>query len=152
LIEKILVAFDGSKPASKALDFALDIAEKYSAEILILSVAQPAISPILQYPGLGVPTAPLRPTSLYVVEKKTKHKKVLSETLRKISRTKPKLKVSTKLLEGKPSTEIVKAAEQGCYDLIVVGSQALGGIKKFFWGSLSERVANEANCPVLIVK
>ena len=38
LIQKILAAVDGSEPADKALEFALDLAEKYSAQIVLLNV------------------------------------------------------------------------------------------------------------------
>jgi len=41
LITKILVGVDGSKNSEKALDHALEIADKFSASILILNVFQP---------------------------------------------------------------------------------------------------------------
>src|SRR5665811_2410706 len=41
LITKILVGVDGSKNSEKALDYALEIADKFSASILILNVFQP---------------------------------------------------------------------------------------------------------------
>ena len=41
LITKILVGVDGSKTSEKALDYALEIADKFSASILILNVFQP---------------------------------------------------------------------------------------------------------------
>jgi nucleotide-binding universal stress UspA family protein len=34
----------------------------------------------------------------------------------------------------------------------VIGSRGLGGIKGFFLGSVSDRVADKASCPVLIIK
>jgi nucleotide-binding universal stress UspA family protein len=40
MIKKILVAIDGSEHAEKALDFALDLAERYSAQVTILNVFQ----------------------------------------------------------------------------------------------------------------
>ena len=152
MIEKILVAFDGSESANKALDFALDIAAKYSAEILIVSILQPVITPMFQYPELGVSAAPPATMISYAKELRDRHKKVLSAALRMVKKVKPSLKVSTKLLEGRPSNKIVETAKQGNFDIIVLGSQGLGGIKKFFLGSVSHRVADEASCPVLIVK
>lgn len=140
MIERILVALDGSEPADKALDLALDLAEKYSAETVLLSVF---ISVVL--PG-GVPARK------HTAELKASHEKVLSEALKKAKTIKPKLKISTKLVEGRPSDRIIETAKEGNFDIIVMGSRGLGGIKEFFLGSVSDRVADEATCPVLIVK
>ena len=43
MISKILVPVDGSEHSDRALNFALDLAEKYSAKITLLNVAQPVI-------------------------------------------------------------------------------------------------------------
>jgi len=152
LIKKILVALDGSKPADKALDFALDLGEKYSANVVLLSVVSPVIVPLGPYPTTGVPPIPPVVIGTYSNELRVSHEKVLSEALKKAKKIKPNLKVSTKLVEGRPSDKIIETAKEGKFDIIVVGSRGLGGIKKFFLGSVSNRVANEATCPVLIVK
>ena len=57
-----------------------------------------------------------------------------------------------KLAEGRPADKIVEAAKEGSFNLIVIGSRGLGGIKEFFLGRASDRVVDEAPCPVLIVK
>jgi nucleotide-binding universal stress UspA family protein len=152
LIKKILVALDGSKPADKALDFALDLGAKYSANIVLVSVVPPVIAPLSVYPATSVPTIPPLAMDTYSDELKTSHEKVLSEALKKAKKVKPNLKVSTKLVEGRPADKIVETAKEGNFDIIVVGSRGLGSIKKFFLGSVSDRVADEAACPVLIVK
>ena len=44
-IEKILVAYDGSEESEKAFDMALDLAGKYSAQVVVVSVARPSEPP-----------------------------------------------------------------------------------------------------------
>ena len=151
MIKRILVALDGSKPADRALDFALDLAGKYSAEIVLLSVFEPVI-PSLIYPPADLPIAPSVAVGSYSGELKTQHRRVLAHARRKAKKVRADLKVSTKIVEGRPSEKILETAEQGNFDMIVMGSQGIGGIKKIFLGSVSDRVADEASCPVLIVK
>jgi nucleotide-binding universal stress UspA family protein len=152
LINKILVALDGSDHSARALDYAIDLAEKYSAEIVLLSVFQPATAPIVLYPVSSMPAIPPVAMGTYSEEVKTRHEKLLSEAREKTQKTKPNLKVTTELAEGRPSNKIIETAKKGNFDLIVMGSRGLGGIKEFFLGSVSDRVADEATCPVLLVK
>ena len=145
LIKKILVALDGSEHADHALDFALDIAEKFSANIVLLSVYQLPAS--CRY-YLEIPED--------MQECREKHKaqytKVLLEALKRVGEIKPNLKVTTILIEGRPADVIVEIAQERNFDIIVMGSRGLGGIKEFILGSVSGRVADYATCPVLIVK
>jgi nucleotide-binding universal stress UspA family protein len=79
-------------------------------------------------------------------------KRYLSKALKRAKELKPDLKISTVLKEGRPADEIVKTAKEENFDLIVMGHRGLGRVKEFFLGSVSDRVADEAHCPVLIVK
>jgi nucleotide-binding universal stress UspA family protein len=59
MIKRTLVALDGSEAADKALDYALDIAEKYSSTLLLLSVVQPVAIPTVAYsPAAATPPPP----------------------------------------------------------------------------------------------
>jgi nucleotide-binding universal stress UspA family protein len=154
MIKKILVAIDGSEHADKALDFALGLAEKCAAEIVILNVFQ---EPIIVYPSEPFRYPVTYPASYpvnadFIEEVKKAHRKMLSEALRKARRVKPDLKMSTKLKEGRPSDKIVETAREGNFDIIIMGHRGLGRVKEFFLGSVCDRVADEAHCPVLIVK
>jgi len=53
---------------------------------------------------------------------------------------------------GNPAEEIIRAAEEGGFDLVVVGSQGMNAIERFLLGSVSARVARFAPCPVLVVR
>ena len=146
MIRKILVALDGSEHAEKALDFAVDLAEKYSAEVVLLSIV----------PYTDLVLVSMVPSSIkeesYLIKLRDYYKEVLSKALRKTMKIRPNLKVSTKLTEGQPADKIVETVKEGSFDIIVMGSRGMSGIKEFLLGSVSHRVADKASCAVLIVK
>ena len=158
---------DGSKSSDNALDLALDLAEKYSAEVLLLSVVPTTVYPSFTapaaYPSLSVsPTIPYGsifggPAPASVIESATMELEawfegVLSEALKKAGKVRPRLDVSAKLDTGRPAEKIIQTAENGNFDVIVMGSRGLSGVKKLLFGSVSARVAEKATCPVVIVK
>jgi nucleotide-binding universal stress UspA family protein len=53
---------------------------------------------------------------------------------------------------GRPSAEIVSAAEEQKVDLVVISTHGRGGIAKAFLGSTTERVLRKAQCPVLVMR
>jgi len=147
MFKKILVPVDGSEHSVHALDYALDVAEKYSANILLLSVFHAVYSFIGVQPNFAPPSA------LDILEaQKSYHEKVLTEALQRAKELKPELEVSTRLVEGRPAEIIIETAREGNFDLIVIGSRGLGGISQLLLGSVSDRVADSAPCPVLIIK
>ena len=137
MVNRILVPIDGSEYAYRALDWALDLAEKYGADVELLTV---------------IPT-----TAFAIVGPSEKHlreyaEKILEEALNKTKKIKPSLKVSSKILVGRPNEKIVETCKEGNFDLIVLGSRGLGRVKEFFLGSVADRVADESTCPVVIIK
>ena len=148
MIKKMMVALDGSKPANRALDFALDLASKYSSEVLLLTVIQPIAIPYFIYEEMPTPIE----SDTYSKRLEEYYKKLLSKALEKVKKEKPKLKASSKIEEGRPADKIVQIATEEECDIIIMGSQGLSGVKELLLGSVSDRVADKATCPVLIVK
>jgi nucleotide-binding universal stress UspA family protein len=141
------VAVDGSECANKALDFALDIAEKYSAPLQIVNVLKP--------PVYGSPDNPLTVSPGMVAFNKDirkAHEEILSKAAKRAAALKPDVKVSTELREGNPANQIVAAANEGSFDVVVLGHGGEGRFRELFLGGTSERVAHLARCAVLIVK
>ena len=149
MIKKILVAIDGSKQSDKALDFALDLARNYSAEIVLINVLSPSLMSYVYNSRMFVPNVDY---SKYLKQIRTPHEKLLSKAIDKAKKFQETLKVSKELVEGRPTEKIIETAKKGMFDLIVIGSRGLSGIKEIFLGSVSNRVADKAKCPVLIVK
>jgi nucleotide-binding universal stress UspA family protein len=147
LISKILIGFDGTKCAEKALEFGLDLADRYSTEVLILNV--------LELPAYGSPDDPLSMSvgaAGLIRDLRKAHEEVLAKGFEIATKTNPNVKVATELREGDPPTQIVITAQEGNFDVIVVGHGGESRIRELFLGGTSERVAHQARCVVIIVK
>jgi nucleotide-binding universal stress UspA family protein len=144
-----LVAVDGSENSDRALDFGLDLAEKYGAAVRVLNVSES--------PAMGA--VPLEPTtvsgeSMVVFAKDLQrfHEEILSKAVAHAKEVKPNVVTSSKLREGDPALEIVAEAKDAGFDIIVVGHPGLGRVRELFLGNISEKVAHFAPCPVIIVR
>ena len=62
------------------------------------------------------------------------------------------LKATTAVLSGNPKEVILEEAKKWNADLIVVGSHGRRGFKRFLLGSVSEAVAMNAHCSVVVVR
>ncbi len=138
MISKILVPVDGSESSERALDYALDIAVKYEAELYILTVVEYANLPA------EVIVAYMNATDKY-------HRETLSKAVEKAEKVLPH-RITGKLVEGYPSDRIIDEAKKGGCDLIVMGRRGRGHLTHTLLGSVSDRVADSAPCPLLIIK
>jgi nucleotide-binding universal stress UspA family protein len=62
------------------------------------------------------------------------------------------LEASGEVLSGNPREIILNDAKKWNADLIVVGSHGRRGFKRFLLGSVSEAVAMNAHCSVVVVR
>ena len=157
MITKILVGVDGSENSEKALETALEIADKFSASVLILNVFQPPPEfdynlNMFQQPQTSGQSQETTGYQSIIQEFRKVHEAVLSSATERATKLKPALKITSELKEGDASLQIVETAENGEFDLIVIGHRGDSKIKELFLGSTSERVAHRAKCAVLISK
>ncbi|MGB9859983.1 MAG: universal stress protein [Moorellaceae bacterium] len=139
MFHKILLGYDGSPHARKALKAALDLAQKYGAEITAVSVAH--------LPDF----ADTRDEVNGALEDARNFFAQVLEQARELA-AREGITLNTKVVPGHPADKLVSLAEEEGYDLIVLGARGLSGIKRFLLGSVSEAVVRLASCPVLIVK
>ena len=149
MLDNILVAIDGSEDSDKALNFALELAEKFSSTITILNVSE----------VLATGSFPLESTNysvgntgIFAKDLRKIHEEILNNAVSHAKAFKTALPVSSMLREGEPALEIVKVAKEGNFDTIVIGHKDSNGLSERFLGSVSEKVAHLASCPVVIVK
>ena len=149
MIKNILVAVDGSEYSNRALDFALDLAEKYRAPVTLLNVSES--------PAMG--TVPLEPTTisgdnivLFSKDLRRLHENILSKAVAHAKEENPKVTVLSKLREGDPASEIAAETKESAFDVVVVGHRGQSRIREVFLGSVSEKVSHSAPCSVIIVR
>lgn len=98
----------------------------------------------------GVPVATSAEVAKMVDAARDFGREILAEGKRKVQDE--GLEVETVLREGNSAQEIVKLAREGQFGLVVVGARGIHRIREILMGSVSEGVAKNASCPVLVVK
>jgi nucleotide-binding universal stress UspA family protein len=135
----VLVAFDGSPQAELALAHAVALAQSSRARLALVAVVPP--------PPLMAWQAPGGMRGIHESEQTE-----LETALRAAAdRVPDDLPVTTRLLDGDPARELLQAARDGDHDVIVMGSRGRGRVQAALLGSVSNRVMNEAEVPVIVV-
>lgn len=148
MFEKILVPLDGSDHSVRALTVAVQIAKKFDGDIILIHVYS-NVWPIV------MPHATIMPEATGIIPKLIEAAREAGATILADGEKKVKaegVQVETFLREGHTVEEILKTAEEGKFDLIVVGARGLSMIKEILLGSVSDGVMRHARCPVLVVK
>lgn len=139
-IKKILVPVDGSDSSRKALEQAIAVAEAANATITVLEVVED-FGPL---PGYYEAAPKGEDRVKWISEQRfEKVHPPLDNT---------KVKWDRKIVEGYPAYEICKVAQEGSYDLIIIGSRGLNAVTRFLIGSVSDRVVHHAPCTVAVVR
>ena len=60
--------------------------------------------------------------------------------------------ISTRTASGDAASVLVDVAEEGGYDLLVVGNKGMTGASRFFLGSVPNKVSHHASVALLIVR
>lgn len=148
MLKKILVAVDGSPESVGAARLAMTIASKFGSEVNLLHVFRPLQDDYSKtdLAGFQLPSQ----AEVDAEQWRSYGKQIVDKVSEEV-----KLPDITMVLEvgyGNPAAVIVQNAEQGHFDLIVIGNRGLGGIKESILGSVSNKVSHLAKCPVLIYK
>ncbi|MGQ4809874.1 putative universal stress protein [Candidatus Entotheonellaceae bacterium PAL068K] len=136
-LQHLLVPLDFSPDAERALDYAVELAQQFQARLTLMHV-------VYMPPTTEVHLA----AYLSEIEAGAEHDMQLYE--KRVQDT--GLALETILVRGVPFREIINLAEAQHVDLIVMGTHGRTGVKHLLLGSVAERVARLAPCPVLITR
>jgi len=176
VMKKILVATDGSDHALRAVQLAGDIAGKYDAEVIALHVndnrdlseAECHMAEV-EYGDeigkrlgdmldaergagrLGLHAAVSKNAALSPAIRSVLSQQIV-ERAREVAAEAGATSVRTIERQGDAADTIVDVAKSEGANLIVLGSRGLGGLRSLILGSVSQKVANEADANVITVK
>ena len=133
---RILLAYDGSDGARRALEVTLGLARPVDT-VTVVGVAEGV--PLFGYAG-----------ALPSPEQEAERDRQLAEAETALSGT--GMAVSLVPRAGDPATAVLDTAENEGVDLIVMGTRGLGAAERWLIGSVSDKVLHHAHCSVLVAR
>jgi nucleotide-binding universal stress UspA family protein len=142
-IRKILCPVDFSDNSLKALSMAKGYAELFSADLHIMHVV-PSHMLRERWEQWGKPRER---------DRERFEEGLHSEAAGKLSQLKKEFQIPAEgvILQGSPGSLICSSADEGGYDMVVMGARGLSYLEGVLLGSTTEGVLRESPCPVLIV-
>jgi len=142
-----LVAVDFSEDSHAAVLWASAFAERAGGRLILLHIVHdPAAEPGYYRDDVSAPLQPMERAA----------ERMLDEYLLRLQHEHPDLaplrKAEKRLITGLPPGRIVEAAAQMDAKLIVIGSRGMTGLPHLLQGSVSERVVELADRPVVVIK
>ena len=152
MINKILVATDASAASNRALNMASEFAQQHDAELFIIHVIRDMQIPfeIKEIPELGTSEIKSFNSAREDIMRK------IAETILRDAKAKAEKagakKIETTIGTGDPATSILGVAKRRKIDMIVIGTRGLSKLKGKILGSVSRKIANNAETSCLIVR
>jgi nucleotide-binding universal stress UspA family protein len=142
MIKTVAVGTDGSETAQVAVDFAMDMAERYGAKLLIASAYKPVSEGQLRREQADAPQD---------IQWSINPSEEVDATLRVVEEAAKErgLEYASEARNGEPAEVLCDIAESHGADVIVVGNK---GMQRRILGSVPNTVAHKAPCSVLVVK
>jgi nucleotide-binding universal stress UspA family protein len=140
MFRKILLAYDGSEGANRALEVGIGLAKIHGAELWAVAVQEK----LPRFSG--------------TIDEVQEEKQFADEQYGKLleaAKAKAKaagIEIKTLMHSGHPAQTIVAVAKEGKFDLVLVGHTGLSGVWAAFLGTTAEKVSRHAPCSVLIVR
>lgn len=140
MFKRILLAYDGSEGADRALQVGIMLAQVHQAELWALAVEE-------KLPRFSATIDEVQEAKEFASQH---FGKLLAAAKTRAGEAGVDLK--TLLRPGHPAQTIVQAAKEGKFDLVLVGHSGLSGVWAAFLGTTAEKVSRHAPCSVLIVR
>ena len=140
MYKNILVGYDGSKGGKVALQRAAVIAKAFDAQLMAVWVREP----LPRYTDLpGEPESEAEAADEYFQERQKEVAQAAAQH---------GISIACETRRGHPAKALVRFADEGSYDLIVIGHSDHSELWGRLLGDTADRISDHAHCSVLIVK
>ena len=141
MFSKLLVPIDGSDNSFRALDHAIFLSKKITAQTTALRVIE-------HLPLVYVQSQRTMDTilSIYLEESESILKKSIDNGEKK------GVRIESKLRKGDAASNILNYSKKEDYDTIIMGRRGTGKLRQLVLGSTSTEVLNYSDCTVVIIK
>lgn len=143
-MKRILVPVDFSKPAVRALDYAVDLAKRLGADVTACFVVEPIYFAVPYIDGQSAAMEAL------IADQRRNAMAQLSRLRHRYSAR--GVNLATYVADGIVAEAIAAVATRLKADLIVIATHGRTGLSHLLLGSVAERVVRGAPCPVLTVR
>jgi nucleotide-binding universal stress UspA family protein len=145
LVKRILVPLDGSDVGEAALPWAVELAQRLGAEVILYQVVKHVM--ILATEGAAMSS------EIYEEEEKFRRAAAMAY-LEKIGKSalEKGLSISYALGSGPPADQIIDYAETNDVDLIAMSTHGRSGISRWVFGSVTDKVLHAGSTGVLTVR
>jgi nucleotide-binding universal stress UspA family protein len=137
--ERVVVGVDGSEPSEAALRWAIADGAARKAVVQVVHAWEP---PLIYGPVAGASGSDMGATE-------SRAHRLVDDMLERLGDAVDSVEIERTVVPGGAATSLLDAAEGA--DLVVVGRRGLGGFGRLLLGSVSERMARHALCPVVVV-
>lgn len=147
--KRILVPLDGSPMSERALPAALALAQKFNGQIILLEVLDiPDPTPPSSYPEA------LTGWIGWVREARQQAHQEAQNYLETLQDELDRKGVETRILlrDTAPAEDILDVASAEAIDLVVMSSHGRGGLARWTFGSVADKVVRHSPCPVLMIR
>ncbi|GAB4453981.1 MAG: hypothetical protein OHK0029_07860 [Armatimonadaceae bacterium] len=143
-LRRIVIGFDGSRTARRAVDYVRKLPLTPDCEICLATMVTPSEAAGFLPAFIQKEIATVRQEERHTAEKG------LQEMAQQLQES--GVRVVTVVEEAEPASGLLYLAEQHKADLIVVGAQGHSEVELFLLGSVSDKVLRNSPCSTLIVR
>ncbi|MFV0475747.1 MAG: universal stress protein [Pikeienuella sp.] len=145
MFSKIVIAYDGSEHAKRAIRAACDVAKRYDAKLWVSHTPEGGATPIAVDPFIGAIGAPLPAEEIAEAARA-----MIDEATALVEAEGCKVEGS-RTGSVSPADDVATLVEEIGADLIVLGRRGRGAVAGLLFGSVTQEVSRVLPCAVLTV-